>query len=98
MSAKVINLDKRLGRLVEARPLKKREVRHIIFKPYEGETLESVFKEKYGETVDAFKARIKKQDPDDDGINLIINTVVRPEDIIWDKEKGAHVYKDPSPQ
>ena len=98
MSGKIINLNKRLGRLVESRPRKHRETRDIQVDPHEGETAESVFFKKYGETIEKYYSRLRKEDPDDDGIKLMVRTIVRPEDVSWDKEKGEHVYKDAIPQ
>jgi hypothetical protein len=98
VTRKINNLNKRLDRIVEARPFKKRKARTIQVEPYLGETPESVFFEKYGETIDEYNARLKKEDPGDDGIKLIIRNVVRPEDVSWDKEKGKHVYKDAIPK
>ena len=78
MTSKVINLNKRLGRLVETRPVKMHERRHILFDPDKGETAASVFIEKYKESIEAYKTRLKKEDPDHDGLYLLIRRVIHP--------------------
>ena len=92
MSAKVINLNKRLGRLVETKPPKLPEVRRITIKPYESETAEVVFLEKYGETMEVFRERLKEKG-EDEGFSILTTIIVRPEDVYWDKEKQKHIYK-----